>query len=173
MNSFFRVGVITTAHGIKGAVKVYPTTEDPQRFRKLKTVQFSRSGDEKDICCTYTIENVQFSKNLVILSFREVRDRNQAETLKGGSLWIPDEEAIPLEEGEFYIRDFMQAVVRDENGEEIGIVEDIMETGSNDVLSVREPNGKELLIPVIEDCILDMDSENAQITVRLMKGLRE
>lgn len=173
MSSLFRVGVVTTAHGIRGAVKVYPTTEDPRRFLDLKKVSFSRSGEEEDICCQYTIENVQFIKNLVILSLKEVKDRNQAETMRGGSFWISDDEALPLGEDEFYIRDFLEAVVKDEEGHLIGQVEDIMATGSNDVLVVRETNGKELLIPVIYDCIVDMDSEKAEITVHMMKGLRE
>ena len=93
--------------------------------------------------------------------------------MKGGSFWISDEEALPLEEDEFYIRDFMEATVKDEEGNLIGRVYDIMETGSNQVLVVKETNGKELLIPVIYDCIVDMDSEKAEITVHLMKGLRE
>lgn len=92
--------------------------------------------------------------------------------MKGGSFWIPDEEAIPLEEDEFYIRDFMEAVVKDDEGTLIGQVEDIMETGSNDVLVVREVSGEELLIPVIQDCIVNMDSEKAEIIVHMMKGLR-
>ena len=173
MSSLFRVGVVTTAHGIKGAVKVYPTTDDPRRFLDLEKVSFSRTGEEEDICCQYTIENVQFIKNLVILSLKEVKDRNLAEAMKGGSFWISDEEALPLEEDEFYIRDFMEATVKDEEGNLIGQVEDIMETGSNQVLVVKETNGKELLIPVIYDCIVAMDSEKAEITVHLMKGLRE
>lgn len=172
MSALFRVGVVTSAHGIKGAVKVYPTTEDPRRFLDLEKVSYSRSGEEEDICTEYTIENVQFMKNLVILSLKEVKDRNQAETMKGGSFWIPDEEAIPLEEDEFYIRDFMEAVVKDDEGTLIGQVEDIMETGSNDVLVVREVSGEELLIPVIHDCIVNMDSEKAEIIVHMMKGLR-
>lgn len=173
MSSLFRVGVVTTAHGIKGAVKVYPTTEDPRRFLDLEKISFSRTGEEEDICCQYTIENVQFIKNLVILSLKEVKDRNLAEAMKGGSFWISDEEAIPLEKDEFYIRDFMEATVKDEDGNLIGQVEDIMETGSNNVLLVRAANGRELLIPVIYDCIVNMDSQKAEITVHMLKGLGE
>lgn len=172
MSSLFRVGVVTTAHGIKGAVKVYPTTEDPKRFQMLKTVQFSRTDEEDGICRELTIENVQFMKNLVILSFKEIKDRNEAETMRGGSFWITDEEAIPLEEDEFYIRDFLEATVKDEDGSLIGQVEDIIETGSNEVLVVREVSGEELLIPVIHDCIVSMDSEAEEIVVHLLKGLR-
>ena len=154
-------------------MKVYPTSDDPRRFQDLENVSFSLTGEEEDIYCQYTIENVQFIKNLVILSLKEVKDRNLAEAMKGGSFWISDEEALPLEEDEFYIRDFMEATVKDEEGNLIGRVDDIMETGSNQVLVVKETNGKELLIPVIYDCIVAMDSEKAEITVHLMKGLRE
>ena len=116
MSSLFRVGVVTTAHGIRGAVKVYPTTDDPRRFLDLEKVRSSRTGEEEDICCQSNNENVQFIKNLVILSLKEVKDRNLAEAMKGGSFWISDEEALPLEDDEFYIRDFMEATVKDEEG---------------------------------------------------------
>ena len=172
MSNFFRIGMITSAHGIKGAVKVFPTTEDPQRFRLLKTVQFSSSEEEQDMERQFTISQVQFSKNMVIVSFKEVIDRNEAERLRGGSLWIPDEEAVPLKEGEFYIRDWMQAIVKDEDGTVLGKVDDILETGSNLVLVVKEENGKELLIPMIHECILSMDQEKKEINVHLLKGLR-
>lgn len=172
MSGFFRVGVITTAHGIKGAIKVYPTTEDPKRFLDLKTVQYSRTGEEEDIERELTIENVQFSKNLVILTLKEIKDRNEAELMKGGSFWIPDEEAIPLGEDEFYIRDFMGAVVKEEDGSLLGQVEDILETGSNEVLAVRKQDGQELLIPVIHDCIVKMDQEKGEISVHLLEGMR-
>lgn len=172
MNSWFRVGIVSSAHGIKGALKVFPTTEDPRRFLELKMLHYSRTDEEKDIEEKLTIERVQFFKNLVILSLKEVKDRNLAETMRGGSLWIPDEEAIALEEDEFYIRDFMGAMVKEENGNELGAVDDILATGSNEVLVVKETDGNELLIPVIHDCILKMDAERREIIVHLLKGLR-
>ncbi len=172
MSSWFRVGIVSSAHGIKGAVKVFPTTEDPQRFLALQSVHYSATEEEKDIQRELTIEKVQFFKNLVILTFKEIKDRNDAEAMRGGSFWISDAEALPLEEDEFYIRDFMGAVVKEESGELLGEVEDILSTGSNEVLCVREVNGNELLIPVIHECILSMDAEKSEIIVHLLKGLR-
>lgn len=172
MSALFRVGLLTSAHGIKGAVKVYPTTDDPERFLDLETVLYSRTQDEEDIVTEYHIDRVQFSQKIVILTFREVTDRNQAETLRGGSLWIPDEVALPLEEDEFYIRDFMEATVKEEDGSLVGSVLDIVSTGSNEVLLIKDTEGKEWMIPVIKDCIIRMDAEKKEIIVHLLKGLR-
>ncbi|MCI8633682.1 MAG: 16S rRNA processing protein RimM [Lachnospiraceae bacterium] len=172
MSSWFRVGIVSSAHGIKGAVKVFPTTEDPQRFLALKSVHYSATEEDRDIQRELSIERVQFFKNLVILSFKEVKDRNEAEAMRGGCLWISDEEALPLAEDEFYIRDFMGATVKEESGELLGEVEDILFTGSNEVLCVRETSGNELLIPVIHECIVSMDAEKSEIIVHLLKGLR-
>ena len=85
MSGMFRVGVVTSTHGVKGAVKVYPTTDDPQRFLDLKTVRFSRTDTEEDALKVLSIERVQFFKNQVILTFKEITDMDTAQTLKGGS----------------------------------------------------------------------------------------
>lgn len=171
-DNLFRVGLISTAHGIKGALKVFPTTQDPERFKTLKKVQFSRTGEAEDICAEYTVQNVAFSNQQVLLTLYEITDRTQAEQMRGGSLWVSREDAVQLEEDEFYIADFIGALVTEEDGTEIGRVEEILPTGSNEVLTVRESNGKELLIPVIKDCIRSMDAETGVIVVHLLEGLR-
>lgn len=173
MSGMFRVGVVTSTHGVKGAVKVYPTTDDPKRFLDLKTVRFSRTDTEEDALKVLSIERVQFFKNQVILTFKEITDMDTAQTFKGGSLWITDEQAVPLGEDEFYIRDFLEADVQTEDGENVGIISDIMETGSNFVLEIKEPSGKRFLMPVIGDCIVRMDKEAHLVVVRILKGLRE
>lgn len=173
MSGMFRVGVVTSTHGVKGAVKVYPTTDDPKRFLDLKKVLFSKTDREEDAARPLSITRVQFFKNQVILTFQEVSSMDEAEILKGGSLWITDEQAVPLEKDEFYIRDFLEAQVQTEDGEKVGVISDIMETGSNFVLEIKEPSGKRFLMPAIHDCILNMDKEAHLVTVRILKGLRE
>ena len=168
----FRVGLVSTAHGIRGALKVFPTTQDPERFRTLKKVRFSRTGEAEDICAEYTVQKVSYLNQQVLLQLEEVTDRNQAEQMRGGSLWIPRKDAVPLDEDEFYIADFVGATVWEEDGRVLGTVTEILQTGSNEVLAVRETSGKELLIPVIRDCIRAMNAEEGIITVHLLEGLR-
>ena len=166
----FRVGVVSSVHGIKGAVKVYPTTDDSQRFEKLKRVFFSRDEEGERILGELFITSVQYQKDMLILKFRSVDSAEIAEKLKGGSIWIPDEEAIPLEEDEFYIRDFLSAEVYTEDGF-YGTVTDILETGANFVLEIEKQDRETILIPVIHDCILEMDQKKHRIVIRLLEGL--
>ncbi|MCF0135865.1 MAG: 16S rRNA processing protein RimM [Lachnospiraceae bacterium] len=173
MSGMFRIGVVTTTHGVKGAVKVYPTTDDPRRFLDLKTLLYGQTDREEDASRKYEIEKVQFFKNQVILKLKGVEDMDAALLLKGGSLWIPDEDAVKLQENEFFIRDFLGARVLEETDAEIGTIYDIMETGSNFVFEIREESGKSFLLPVIRDCVLHMDRENSTVTVHVLEGLRE
>lgn len=167
MEDIFRIGVITSTHGLKGEVKVFPTTDDLNRFKTLKKC-FIRTPKEdiqveKNTC--------KFFKNMVILSFKEFKDINEIEKYKGLDLYVTREDAVPLEEDEYYISDVIGMDVVTEEGEILGKLEDVMQTGANDVFVIRLPNDKELLMPVIKDCVLDMDYEAGKVTVRLMKGM--
>ena len=170
MAGMFRVGIITSLHGVKGAVKVYPTTDEIRRFDRLKKVFFSRDEAGEKILGQLEISSVQYQKEMVILKFKSVDSAETAEKLKGGSIWIPDDEAIPLAEDEFYIRDFLGAQVwREETL--YGTVTDILETGANFVLEIEKTTGGSILLPVIHDCILKMDLDQHQIVIRLLEGL--
>ena len=167
MEEFFRIGVITSTHGLKGEVKVFPTTDDPQRFKKLKKC-FIRTpkGDihvEKNSC--------KFFKNMVILSFKEFKDINEIEKYKSCDIYVTREDAVPLEEDEYYISDVIGMEIVTEEGELLGKLEDVMQTGANDVFVIRLTNDKELLMPVIKECVLDMNYDTCKITVKLMKGM--
>lgn len=163
----FRIGVITSTHGLKGEVKVFPTTDDPARFKKLKKCFIrTKSGDvpvEKKSC--------KFFKNMVILSFSEFNDINEIEKYKGCELYVTREDAVPLEEDEFYIADVIDAEVFEDNGKKLGTLVDVMQTGANDVFVVKMANGKEVLLPVIKDCVLDINAEEKKIVVHMMNGL--
>lgn len=166
MEDFLKVGVITTTHGVRGEVKVYPTT-DADRFEELESVLLD-TGKER---IRLTIENVKYFKNLVILKFKEIHNINDIEKYKGKELWIPREEAQELEEDEYYIADLigMEAVLED--GTSFGTVKDVLETGANDVYVIKTGEGKEVLIPAIGECILDVNPEENRMTIHLMKGL--
>ena len=166
MEDFFRIGVITSTHGLKGEVKVFPTTDDVNRFKKLKKcILRTPKGDievEKNSC--------KFFKNMVILSFKEFKDINEIEKYKNCELYVTREDAMPLDEDEFYIADVIgMEVYEDDN--KLGELEDVLQTGANDVFSVRLTDGKELLIPVIKQCVLNIDYEARKVMVKLMKGM--
>lgn len=167
MEDLLKVGVITSTHGIRGEVKVFPTTDDIQRFAYLKECVIDTGKQQIPV----EVEGCKFFKNQAILKFKEFQSIDEVEKYKGAGLWVTREHAVPLEEGEFYIADIIDAEVYEENGEYLGRLTEVMETGANDVYVVKLESGKELLIPAIPQCILDVDTEQPRVTVRLMKGM--
>lgn len=166
MEDLLKVGVITTTHGVRGEVKVYPTT-DAERFLGLDYVMLDTGRELRRL----DIKNVKFFKNLVILKFEGIDNINDIEMYKQRELWIPREEAQELEEDEYYIGDLIGMTVLLEDGSKFGTLTDVMETGANDVYVVETTDGQEVLLPAIKDCILDVDVEKDTMTVHLMKGL--
>ncbi len=167
MDNYLRVGVITTTHGVRGEVKVFPTTDDPGRFKYLKKVLLD-TGKEM---LPFEIEGVKFFKQMVILKFKGIDNINDIEKYRGKDLMIPREEAVPLEEGEYFIFDLIDSVVLTEDGKELGVLSEILTTAANDVYVVKTSAGKEILIPSIKECILDVDVDNKKIIVHLLEGL--
>ncbi len=166
MQEYFRVGVIANTHGIRGEVKVFPTTEDPQRFKGMKEILLDTGKEKLEL----EVASVKFFKNLVILKFKGIDNINDIEKYKGMDLLVTRENAIPLEEGEYYIADIIGAKVVTEDGEDFGVLKDVLTTGANDVYVV-EHEGKEVLLPVIPDCVLARDIEQKLVTIHVMKGL--
>lgn len=167
MDDFLRVGVISSTHGIKGEVKVFPTTDDPNRFKKLKKVILDTGKENIEL----EISSVRFFKNMVILKFKGYDDINDIEKYKGKDLLVTRENAVPLEEGEYFIYDLINCDVITEDGEEFGVLKEVLQTGANDVYVVTTKEGKEVLLPNIDDCVLNVDIENKKITVHIMDGL--
>ena len=166
MEDLLQVGVITTTHGIRGEVKVYPTTDDPRRFEVLPSVLMD-TGKE---LCELEIQRVKYFKQFVILKFRDVDDINEIEPYKGKSLYVARDMAVPLGENEYYIADLIGMEVFLEDGSLFGRIKDVMETGANDVYIVQTQE-KEVLIPAIKDCILQVDVQSNKMVIHLMKGL--
>lgn len=162
-----RVGVVTSAHGINGEVNVYPTTFDKDRFKSLKRVYIGKGSKVRP----FTISSVNYFKNMVILGFAEVGDRNSSESLKGMDILIDRKDAAVLEKDEYFICDLLGFDVEADDGLKLGELKDILQTGANDVYVVLTAEGKEILIPSIRECILNTDTEAKKITVHLLKGL--
>ena len=167
MEDLLKVGVITTTHGVRGEVKVFPTTDDAERFLDIEYVLLDTGKELRRL----NIQNVKFFKNLAILKFEGIDNINDIEMYKGRELWIPREEAQELGEDEYYVADLIGMEVLLENGEKFGVLRDVMETGANDVYIVDRVDGEEILLPAIHDCVLDVDVEKNTMTVHLMKGL--
>lgn len=169
MEQYFEIGKITGTHGIRGTMRVFPTTEDPSRFEHLKEI-IVEIRDKRE---TFHIQKVAFHKQFVLLTVKEITDINVAELYKNGRILIPDAMAIPLGEDEYYNRDLYGLKVVTEEGEELGEITEIFPTGSNDVYVVKKDGkGKELLLPAIKDCIKNVDLKNGVMTVKLLEGLR-
>lgn len=167
MEDLLRVGVIASTHGVRGEVKVFPTTDDANRFKKLKKVYLD-TGKEKILL---EIEGVKFFKNMAILKFKGIDNINEIEKYRNKDLLIERTDAVPLGENEYFICDLIGCSVVTEDDKELGLLEDVLQTGANDVYVVKTPDKKEILLPYIEECILNIDISNRKITVHLMPGL--
>ncbi|MDD5944433.1 MAG: ribosome maturation factor RimM [Clostridia bacterium] len=168
MDSYFEIGKIAGTHGIKGTLKVFPTTDTPERFELLKEVILD-VNNEKKVC---KIAKVAYHKNFVLLTLKEYNDINQVEGFKNGRILIPESEALPLEENEYYTRDLYDMEVYTEDNEYLGRLNEVYTTGANDVYGVVDKEGKELLLPAIKQCILNVNVPERKMTVRLLEGLR-
>ena len=167
MEELLQVGVITSTHGVRGEVKVFPTTDDPERFKTLKHVLLDTGREKKPL----EIQGVKFFKQFVILKFKGIDNINDIEMYKGRDLWVPREEAQELDEDEYYIGDLIGMEVVLEDNTHFGTLKDVMETGANDVYVVELPDHPAVLLPAIRECLLDVDLEENVMTVHLMKGL--
>ena len=167
MEQKLQVGIITATHGLKGEVKVYPTTDDPGRFRRLKKVILDNGKVSVDL----EIESVKYFKQFVILKFKGLDDIEQVEKYRKASLYVTRDNAVRLKKDEFFIADLIDMKVVNEDGSPLGTLRDVITTGANDVYEVALDVGGTVLIPAIKECILDVDVENAVMRVHLLEGL--
>ncbi len=149
-------------HGVRGEVKVYPTTDDVKRFEDLKKCYAVLKGREVKL----TPCGVKYFKNMVILKFKEYDNINDIEFLKGADLMIDREDAVPLAEGEYFICDILGFDAFYEDGERLGVLDDVLETGANDVFQFKTDDGKEILLPFMPEYIGSIDTEKKTVTVK-------
>mgnify|MGYP001154753359 FL=1 len=140
MEDLLQVGVITTTHGVRGEVKVFPTTDDPARFKKLKNVVLDTGKELVDL----EVAGVKFFKNMVIVKFKGIDNINDVEKYRKKSLYVTRENAVKLKKNEYFIADLIGlSVIREDNGEVLGELTDVLQTGANDVYEVKMEDGKE------------------------------
>lgn len=167
MDDLLQVGVITQTHGVRGEVKVFPTTDDAQRFKQLKQVILDTGKEHLPL----EIQSVKFFKQFVILKFKGIDNINDVERYKRCPLMVTRENAVKLEEDEYFIADMIGMSVMTEDGEKFGTLKDVIETGANDVYIIDSIAHGEVLVPAIKECILDVDVEGQKMIVHLMDGL--
>ena len=169
MTEVFQVGVIASTHGIAGEVNVFPTTDDPQRFKKLKkvTLDTGKEGPKE-----LEIEHVKFFKKFVIVKFKGWDSINDVEKFRGKELTITRDQAVSLAPGEYFAADLIGLKITDEDGKELGTLKDVMNTGANDVYEMAPADGSgSVMIPAIKDCVRKIDLDAGVMTIHVMDGL--
>ena len=152
------VGKIGAPHGVKGELKIIPLTDFPERFAAMKNLTV---GAE-----TFTIENSRTAANgNPLIKLSGINDRDAAARLTGQRITVAKSEAMPLKEGEYYAFDIVGLRVFDENGNDLGVVTDVLKTGSNDVYAVKDNNGRELLVPALKKVVGEIDTINKRMTI--------
>ena len=161
------IGQIVNTFGIKGMVKVKPFTDDIRRFDELKTVYVEKNSTKTE----YEIEEVKYHKDMVLIKFKGIDKVEQAEMLRNSYLTVSRDSVEKLEEGRYYIVDLLGLEVYTDEQILLGTLDDIFNTGSNDIYVVKDKQGKQILLPAIQDVIKQIDIENKKIIVHLLPGL--
>lgn len=167
MQEYFEIGQIVNTFGVKGDVKVNPYTDNVEQFETLKSIFIVKNKQLQEI----EIEKVRYQKNLVILKLKDVDDMNTAEKYKGCYIKIHRKNARKLPQGKYFIADIIGSDVVTDDGKILGKVDDIYNTGSNDIYVVKDELGKQILLPGIKEVILNVDIEKQLVTVHLIEGL--
>lgn len=165
--TLLRIGIITSTHGIKGEVKIFPTTDNPDRFKRVKEVLISDKGVEKVL----SIESAKVFKQYAIVKFKEINSIDEAQLYRQKELYVKREHAQRLLKDEYYIADLIGMEVILEDNTTFGVLKDVLETGANDVYIIETMKGKEVLLPAIKECILNIDVNVKKMTVHILEGL--
>ena len=167
MQEYFEIGQIVNTFGVKGFVKVMPFTDDITRFDDLEKVYICKKGNMQE----YLIEEVKYHKNMVLIKFKGIDDMDSAEKQKGSYLKINRKDAIPLEEGTYFIADLIGLEVYTDENIFLGKVDDIYNNGSTDIYVVKNELGKQILLPGTDEVLKEINLEQEKIIVHIIKGL--
>lgn len=167
MTKYLEIGQIVNTFGIKGMVKVKPFTDNIERFSNLEKIYIKNKSGQTE----YKIQEVKYHKNMVLIKFEGIENPEQADLLRNSYLIVDRETEEPLEAGRYYIVDMIGLDVFTDDNEYIGKLEDIYNTGSNDIYVVKNELGKQVLLPAIEDVIKNIDMDNKKVIVHLIPGL--
>ncbi len=160
-----KIGKIVNVVGLKGEVKVYNYSDSSEIYETTENMYIGEK-----LC---RIENVRLQKNVVILKLQGVDDRDGAERLRGTFIYVTEDDLPELPEGQFYVRDLIGMTAVEENGDVLGKVTDVIQNTAQDIFEIEDKNGKKILIPKVDQFVLDIDGSERKITVRLIEGLRD
>lgn len=169
MENLLQVGIISSTHGVRGEVKVFPTTDDVRRFKKLQEVLLDVGEEQVQL----KIESVKFFKQFAIIKFQGYDSINDIEKYKGKSLFVSRENAVKLEKDEYFIADLIGMQAVSDDGSLKGCLRDIITTGANDVYVIDLEDGRELLLPAIKECVLEVNLEDNRMQIHVLEGLLE
>ena len=170
MENLLQVGAILDTHGLRGEVKVFPTTDDPSRYDDLKEVELlTKEGNYLHL----EVERVRYFKNLVIVKFKKYDNINEIEQYKKCNLYVTRENAVELEADEYFVADLIGLTAKSDEGEVLGTLSDVLTTGANDVYVIKSADGEELLVPAIHDCVQEVNVEDGYVVLHLLPGLRD
>ena len=164
------IGEILRPHGIRGELRMRILTDYPERIPQLEQVYIAEDS-QPDSPAAYRVQHMRMHQGYGLLKLQGIDDRDQADLLRGLTVLVAIEDAVPLEEGEFYLYQLIGMSVQTTDGSTLGRITDVLETGANDVYIVDSPQYGEILIPVTDDTILETDIERGVIIVNLPEGL--
>lgn len=167
MTKYLEIGQIVNTFGIKGMIKVKPFTDNINRFDELSKIYIKNKNGINE----YEIEQVKYHKNMVLIKLKGIENPEQADLLRDSYLIINRDDVKPLKKDTYYIVDLIGLEVYTEEGILLGNLEDIFNTGSNDIYVVKDELGKQILLPAIKEVIKEIDLNNKKIIVHLIKGL--
>lgn len=166
MLEYLSIGQIINVHGFRGEVKVYPLTDDVNRFKKLKEVFL----EENNRLIKYEVEGVKFLSNTIVMKLKGIDTEEAANKLRNFYIKVDRKSAVKLPRDTYFICDLIDLEVYDDNGLLLGKVKDVLQTGSNDVYVVQTAD-KDILIPALKEVVREIDIRNGKITVKLPEGL--
>ena len=169
MEDYFRIGVITRPHGVLGEMKVYPVTDDIKRFKGMKEILMGPPEGRKGGLSTEKIEGVRFQKNMVLLKLSGIDSPEDARKLSQYQLYVKREDAIPLYENEYFVKDLIGLDVISDKGEKLGVLSDVINTAANDVYVVK--GEREILVPAVKEYVLLIDLSKGEMTVLFVEGM--
>ncbi len=167
---YLLLGEILRPHGVRGELRMRILTDYPERIVELEQVYLGENPQVSDPD-PYQAEALRMHQGYGLLKLRDVDTRNEAELLRQLYVMVSIEQAVPLEEDEIYLFQLIGLVVRTEQGERLGTIRDVLETGANDVYIVDSPDYGEILIPITEETHLETDLGAGHVVVRLPDGL--
>jgi len=164
------IGEVLRPHGVQGELRIRILTDYPERIAELPTVYLGADVESPNLK-PYPVAGMRMHQNYGLLRLKGIDNRDKADRLRGQLIMVDIDHAVPLEEGEFYLYELLGLEVRTEEGETLGTISEVIETGANDVYVVDSPRYGEVLIPVTEETVLETNIAAGIVIVRLPEGL--